>query len=106
MARIPEAEIERLKREVALAELVRRAGVVLQAHGDNLIGLCPFHNDHNPSLVVTQSKNLFHCLGCGAAGSVIDWVMKRERVSFRHGVEILRQQFPSLAAELAADATL
>src|ERR1051326_8223387 len=104
MARIPEAEIERIKQEVDLAEMVRRAGVELRVHGDNLIGLCIFHPDNDPSLVVTKSKNLFHCLGCGAAGSVIDWVMKRERVSFRHAVEILRPQLSSLVAQLAADA--
>jgi DNA primase catalytic core len=105
MARIPEAEIERIKREIDLAELVVSAGVELHAHGDNLIGRCVFHApDNTPSMVITKSKNLFHCLGCGVAGSVIDWIMKRERVSFRHAIEILRGQHSSLAASsLAAD---
>src|SRR5690242_1667341 len=98
MARIPEAEIERIKREVDLAELVTRAGVELRAHGDNLIGLCIFHADNDPALVVTKSKNLFHCLGCGAAGSVIDWVMKYEKLSFRHAIARLRPLVSSLAA--------
>jgi DNA primase catalytic core len=105
MARIAEEEIERIKREIDLAELVSSASVELRAHGDNLIGLCVFHSDRNPSLVITKSKNLFHCLGCGAAGSVIDWIMKRERVSFRHAIEILREKLSPLAASsLAADA--
>jgi DNA primase catalytic core len=91
MARIPDEEIERLKRETDLAELVRRRGVRLERHGKDLIGLCPFHDDHEPSLVVTPSKNLWHCLGaCQAGGSVVDWVMKSEGVSVRHALELLR----------------
>jgi DNA primase catalytic core len=106
MARITEAEIERIKREIDLAELVTSAGVELRAHGDNLIGRCVFHApDNNPSLVVTKSKNLFHCLGCGVAGSVIDWIMKRERVSFRHAIEILRSHSSLAASSLAAEVT-
>jgi DNA primase catalytic core len=91
VARIPEDEIQRLKREVSLERLARSQGVELRRHGADLIGLCPFHDDHEPSLVVTPSKNLWHCLGaCQQGGSVIDWVMKSEGVSFRHAVEQLR----------------
>lgn len=97
MARIPEAELARLKREVDLVALVRRRGVVLKPHGDDLVGLCPFHDDQEPSLVVSPRKNLWHCLGaCGEGGSVIDWVMRSEGVSFRHAVEILRDGSPDL----------
>jgi DNA primase len=91
MARIPEQELEQLKREIDLAALVRSKGIVLEPHGKDLIGLCPFHNDKNPSLIVTPEKNLWHCLGaCNAGGSTIDWIMRAEGVSFRHAVEILR----------------
>jgi DNA primase len=91
MARMPDEEIHKLKREVSLERLVAAAGVDLKRHGADLIGLCPFHEDRGPSLVVTPSKNLWHCLGaCQQGGSVIDWVMKAEGVSFRHAVEILR----------------
>ena len=91
MARVPEAEISRLKREVSVAPLVEARGVKLRRHGKDLIGLCPFHDDREPSLVVSPAKNLWHCLGaCQAGGSVIDWVMKAEGVSFRHAVELLR----------------
>jgi len=90
MARIPEQEIERIKREADLVALVQAAGVELRRHGANLVGRCPLHDDQGPSLVVTPSKNLWHCLGaCQAGGSVIDWVMRTERVSFRHAVELL-----------------
>jgi DNA primase catalytic core len=91
MARIPEAEIERLKREVSIVRLVEARGITLARHGADLIGLCVFHPDTSPSLVVSPSKNLWHCLGaCQAGGSVIDWVMKSEGVSFRLAVEMLR----------------
>ncbi len=91
MARVPEEEVERLKREVSLVRLAEARGVSLSRSGDNLLGLCPFHDDHEPSLVITPSKNLWHCLGaCQTGGSVIDWVMRAEGASFRHAVELLR----------------
>jgi len=77
MARIPESEIEQLKTEVSLERLAQGRGVVLKRHGADLIGLCPFHDDKEPSLVISPAKNLWHCLGaCQAGGTVIDWVMK------------------------------
>jgi DNA primase len=91
VSRIPDEEIERLKAEVSLERLVSAAGIELRRHGADLLGLCPFHDDHEPSLVISPKKNLWHCLGaCSAGGSVIDWVMRSEGVSFRHAVELLR----------------
>jgi len=93
MARIPESEIERLKLSVSLVRLVESAGVELKRHGKDQIGRCPFHDDKTPSLVVSPKSNLWHCLGaCQAGGSVIDWVMRSEGVSFREAVERLREQ--------------
>lgn len=98
MPRIPEDELERLKRTVNLVALVESAGVVLARTGQDLVGLCPFHEDRDPSLVITPDKNLWHCLGaCNQGGSVIDWVMKMKGVSFPHAVELLRTD-PTLAA--------
>ena len=95
MARIPAAEIERIKREVSVQRLVEASGIELKRHGADLIGLCPFHDDHAPSLVISPKKNLWHCLGaCQAGGSVIDWVIKTQGVSFRHAVELLREGVP------------
>ena len=91
MARFADEEVERLKREVSLEQLVRARGVELERRGADLHGRCPFHDDRTPSFVVTPAKNLWHCLGaCQAGGSVIDWVMRVEGVSFRHAVELLR----------------
>jgi DNA primase len=99
MARIPESEIERLKREVSVQRLAEARGVKLARHGADLIGLCPFHDDHEPSLVISPKKNLWNCLGaCRAGGSVIDWVMRAEGISFRHAVELLREDRLPLAA--------
>ncbi len=87
MARIPPEEIERLKAEVSVERLAERKGIKLKRHGKDLLGLCPFHEDHSPSLVITPEKNIWHCLGaCQAGGSVIDWVMRAEGVSFRCAV--------------------
>ena len=103
MARIPEAEIERLKSEIAVERLVEASGIALKKSGKDQIGQCPFHDDAEPSLVVTASKNLWHCFGCQAGGGPIDWVMKRRGVSFRHAVELLKAD-PSLAAGVVAGA--
>ena len=101
MARIPDEDIERIKREVSLQRLVEAQGVELKRHGADLLGLCPFHDDHEPSLVVSPKTNLWHCLGaCQAGGSVIDWVMRSRGVSFRHAAELLRNEHPSLAAPI------
>ncbi len=101
MARIPDAEIERLKVEVSLERLVESSGLKLVARGADRVCCCPFHEDDTPSFVVTPAKNLYHCFGCGAAGGPIDWVMKRQGVSFRHAVELLREGEPLVGASTA-----
>jgi DNA primase catalytic core len=94
MARIADSEIERLKTGVSLARLVESSGVALEKRGADLVGRCPFHDDRTPSLVVTPEKNLWRCFGaCDAGGDPIAWVMRREGVSFRHAVELLRSDY-------------
>jgi DNA primase catalytic core len=91
MARIPEDEVERLKREVSVQRLAEARGIKLRRLGADLHGLCPFHDDKTPSLVITPKKNLWHCMGaCNAGGTAIDWVMRADGISFRHAVELLR----------------
>ena len=99
MARIPEAQIERLKEGVPVHRLIEASGIELKKGGKDLLGRCPFHEDATASLVVTPAKNLWHCFGCGVGGGPIDWVMKRQGLSFRHAVELLRAE-----VGLAADA--
>ncbi|MBN2258837.1 MAG: hypothetical protein JW704_13655, partial [Anaerolineaceae bacterium] len=83
MARYTTEVLERLKRETDLPALVRAKGIELKPHGADLIGLCPFHEDHNPSLVLSFKDGvwLWHCLGaCSSGGDVLEWVMKAEGV--------------------------
>jgi CHC2-type zinc finger protein/Toprim domain-containing protein len=107
VARIPDEVIERLKSEVSVQRLAEARGVVLKKHGADLIGRCPFHEDHTPSLIVTPAKNLWHCMGaCQVGGTVIDWVMRAEGVSFRHAVELLQNDYlPSAAASSSQSPT-
>jgi DNA primase catalytic core len=99
MARVSEEEIERIKSQISIERLAEAKGVKLKRHGADLLGLCPFHDDHEPSLVISPEKNLWHCLGaCQSGGSVIDWTMKAEGVSYRHALELLRGDIPSLDA--------
>ena len=108
MARIPEAEIERIKREVSIVRLVEARGVKLSGSGDNLMGLCPLpgHDDKTPSLVISPNKGLWHCLGaCQAGGDVIEFVRRAEGVSFRLAVEMLRKSSATLVAEQPLPAT-
>jgi DNA primase len=103
MARIPESELERLKAEVSVQRLVEARGVVLTKQGADWIGRCPFHDDKTPSLLVSPTKNLWHCLGaCQTGGTPIDWVMKSEGVSFRHAVELLREGMPVVSTGKSA----
>ncbi|TAL39943.1 MAG: toprim domain-containing protein, partial [Alphaproteobacteria bacterium] len=97
MARIPDAEIERLKSETSLLRLVESSGLILTKQGKDHVGLCPFHEEDTPSFRVSEDKNLFNCFGCGAGGGVIDWVMKKNGVSFRHAVELLREGVSDVA---------
>jgi DNA primase len=99
MARIPDEALERLKREVSLARLIEAQGVKLISQGKNLACRCPWHDgDDTPSCIVSPKTNLWHCFGCDAGGSVIDWVMRRHTVSFRHACELLAKQHPALGA--------
>jgi len=100
MARIPDDEIKRLKQEVSIERLAEARGVQLKRYGKELMGLCPFHEDRNPSLCIDPVQNVWHCKGaCGKGGSVIDWVMRAEGISFRHAFELLKREHFPLAAK-------
>jgi len=95
MSRIPDNEINRIKTAVSIQRLAESRGVKLKPHGKDLIGLCPFHDDTDPSLIITPSKNLWNCLGaCRCGGSVIDWVMKAQNIGFKQAVEQLKNDNP------------
>ena len=90
MSRIPDTELERLKQSISLADLCQARGIELKPHGSrDLIGHCPFHQDKTPSFIVSPGKNLFHCMGCDAAGSVVDFVMKADGIDFKAAAQKL-----------------
>jgi len=96
--RIPESELERIKRETDLLALVRSRGIELAKHGTkDFIGRCPFHDDKNkPNFIVSPAKGLWHCMACGKAGNVIQFVQHHDGVSFRHALDLLRQGGPAV----------
>jgi len=99
MPYVPPDVKERIKREISIQRLAEARGIKLRRVGKELIGLCPFHDDRNPSLNIDPVKNVWHCKGaCGEGGDVIQWVMRAEGVSFTHAVEMLKTGHFSLAA--------
>jgi DNA primase len=102
---IEKETIERIKRDVDLAALVRAKGVKLKKNGKSFFGLCPFHDDHNPSLSVNPSTNLWQCFGCGAGGDVIRFVEMFDQVDFKKAVEILSDN-PAKPGSGAGGATI
>ena len=99
MARFDDGELDELKKKTDLAALIRSRGVELRGgEAGNLVGRCPFHDDATPSLVVTPGKGLWRCMSpaCGATGNAIQFIMRKDGLSFRHAVELLRA--PSAAA--------
>jgi DNA primase len=60
--------------------------------GANLFGLCPFHSEKTPSFSVSPEKQIYHCFGCGKGGSVINFIMEIENLSFPDAVEFLARR--------------
>ncbi|WP_099350311.1 CHC2 zinc finger domain-containing protein [Erwinia amylovora] len=102
MSRIPQKELDQLKRRVSLAALAESQGHKLRKQGRDLVLLCPFHQEQTPSCVISPEKNLWHCFGCGAAGSVVDWMMKTEGFSLPRAVLRLRAFAGSGSSSAAA----
>ncbi|MDF2549693.1 MAG: toprim protein [Chlamydiales bacterium] len=86
--------IDEIKARIPLLILLNSQGIALTKQGKDYVGHCPFHEDRTPSLVISPEKNLWHCMGaCQTGGSLIDWVMKVQGVSFKHAVQILKNQY-------------
>jgi DNA primase catalytic core len=96
VARAPDEVVERIKREISVERLVEARGIKLKRVGKNLMGLCPFHKEKNPSLAVTPGANKWRCFGCGRGGTVFDWVMRTEGISFNHALQLLRRDLVPL----------
>ena len=66
--------------------------VTLTRKGSNLFGLCPFHNEKTPSFSVAPDKQIYHCFGCKKGGSVINFIMEIENLSFPEAVAFLAKR--------------
>lgn len=75
-----------------IAEVVAER-VALKKAGKDFTGLCPFHSEKTPSFTVSQTKQIFHCFGCGAGGDVFDFLMKSEGITFPEAVESLARRY-------------
>ena len=82
--------IDEIKRANPIIDYFKSHGVELKSSGvGQYMGLCPFHNDTNPSLSVNDEKNVFKCFGCGKSGTVIDAVSLFENISIGEAVKLL-----------------
>src|SRR3546814_2989333 len=80
--------LDDLRNRLTLSAVVGRR-VKLVKRGREHSGLCPFHNEKTPSFTVSDDKGFYHCFGCGAHGSAIDFVMNSEGLRFPETVERL-----------------
>ncbi|MBL4837827.1 MAG: DNA primase, partial [Kordiimonadaceae bacterium] len=80
--------LDDLKHRFTLSDVIGRQ-VKLVRRGRESTGLCPFHSEKSPSFTVNDQKGFYHCFGCGAHGSVIDFVMNTQGTTFPETVEIL-----------------
>ncbi len=89
--------IQQVKEAADIVEIVGRYVPTLKRAGASYKGHCPFHKEKTPSFHVVPAKGIFHCFGCGAGGSVIDFVMRAERLDF---AEALRKLAEELGIEM------
>jgi len=83
--------LDEVRARAGLADVIGRR-VRLQRKGREHLGLCPFHKEKTPSFTVNEEKGFYHCFGCAAHGSVFDFVMQTEGLSFPEAVEKLAQE--------------
>ena len=90
---IPRDVLARVADAADLVELVEAAGVQLQRRGQNLVGLCPFHQQQTPSFSVSPSRGKWKCFGCDAGGDVFAFVQRAEGMKFPEAVRHVAARF-------------
>lgn len=80
-----------VKARLSLMDLVSRDGIELTKNGNRYRGLCPFHDEKTPSLVIYEDQGSFYCYGCGKGGDAFDWVMQRQGLSFPEALRYLHE---------------
>ena len=85
---IPPRFLDDLRARITLSDVIGKR-VRLTRAGREFKACCPFHNEKSPSFYVNDDKQFYHCFGCGAHGSAIDFVMRSDNLSFPESVEML-----------------
>lgn len=85
MARIPEEEIAEIRRKADIADIIGRY-IPVQKQGREFKAVCPFHDDHDPSLHINTEHQFYKCFVCNAGGNVFTFVQNYEHVSFPEAV--------------------
>lgn len=86
MFHIDEEEINHIRANADIVEIVS-SYIPLTQKGKNYFGVCPFHDDHAPSMSVSSEKGIFKCFSCGATGNVFKFVSDFENISFAEAVQ-------------------
>jgi len=89
---LEEFEKDTLKGKVDIVDLFVEFGIKLKQKGKSYIGLCPWHEDKNPSLSVDSDKGLYNCFGCGESGDVFTLVEKMKGYGFKQALEFLNRR--------------
>jgi DNA primase len=92
MGRFGEEKIEEVRQRADIVEVIGEH-VRLKRTGRNFVGLCPFHQEKTPSFSVNAERGFFHCFGCNAGGSVFNFIMKMEGLTFPEAVRSLAQRY-------------
>jgi len=90
--RIPQQFIDDLINRADIVDVVD-SRVALKKRGKEYVACCPFHNEKSPSFTVSQSKQFYHCFGCGAHGTALGFIMEYERLEFVDAVEALAAEY-------------
>ncbi len=85
MNKIPYDEILNIQRKVNIVDVIQNY-LTVEKKGKNYFAICPFHDDHNPSLSISPEKQIYTCFVCGASGNVFNFVMNYENISFTSAV--------------------
>ncbi|MHC1693327.1 MAG: DNA primase [Sphaerochaetaceae bacterium] len=103
MAKYSESVIEEIKSKLSIVEIVSNY-LTLNRKGDRFWGLCPFHNEKTPSFSVLPDRGFYHCFGCGKSGSMFDFIMEMEHLTFPESVKYLAEKCGiSIEEETPAD---
>lgn len=81
-------DFHRIQSHADIVEIIR-SYIKLESHGKNYFGICPFHDDHSPSMSVSPEKQIYKCFVCGATGNVFNFVENYLGISFLEAVKIV-----------------